>query len=49
VTTLLAIGGFAALFVVFGRFVASRSGCGNCSCEGDTCQRKDGAAPHAGH
>jgi hypothetical protein len=44
VTTLLAIGGFAALFVVFGLFVAGPAGCGNCSCEGDICQRDDDAA-----
>jgi len=46
VNTILAIAGLAALFVVFGVFRpgARRSGCGNCSCEGDSCRLEDEAA-----
>ena len=41
-TTLLAIAGLAALFVVFGLFRPGvRGGCGSCSCEGDSCRLED--------
>ena len=38
-TTLLAILGLAALFVVFGVFrLAGHGGCGDCSCDEGTCR-----------
>jgi hypothetical protein len=38
-TTVLALAGFAALFVVFGTFrLAGRGGCGDCSCADGTCR-----------
>jgi len=41
-TTVLAIAGLAALFVVFGLSRPGvRGGCGNCSCEGDSCRLED--------
>ena len=44
-TTLLAIAGLAALFVVFGLFQPGvKGGCGNCSCEGDSCRLDDDPA-----
>jgi hypothetical protein len=44
-TTILAIAGLAALFVVFGLFRPGvRGGCGSCSCEGDSCQLDDDLA-----
>ena len=46
-TTFLAIVGLAALFVVFGVFHPSvKGGCGNCSCEGDSCKFDDDPASH---
>jgi hypothetical protein len=45
-TTIFAVSGFAALFVVFGVFrLAGRGGCGDCSCTDGTCHREgdDGA------
>lgn len=40
-TTILALAGFAALFVVFGAFrLAGRGGCGSCSCAEGTCERE---------
>ena len=46
--TFLAIASLAALFVVFGVFRPGvKGGCGNCSCEGDSCRLEDEpAAPH---
>ena len=45
-TTILALAGFAALFVVFGAFrLAGRPGCGDCSCSGGTCQRESVEEP----
>jgi hypothetical protein len=45
VTTVLAIAGFAALFIVFGVFrPGAKGGCGNCSCEGDSCRLDDDPA-----
>jgi len=44
-TTLLAIAGLAALFVVFGVFQPGvKGGCGSCSCEGDSCRLEDDLA-----
>ena len=44
-TTVLAIAGLAALFVVFGIFRPGvKGGCGNCSCEGNSCQLEDDPA-----
>ncbi len=41
-TTFLAIVGFVALFVVFGLFrPTGKGGCGDCSCDTDTCQLED--------
>ena len=41
-TTILAVAGFAALFVVFGAFrTAGRGGCGDCSCADGTCRQED--------
>ena len=43
--TFLAIAGLAALFVVFGAFrLGAKGGCGNCSCEGNSCQHEDDPA-----
>ena len=38
---LIAVGGFAALFVVYGLLQRGRErpSCGNCSCHGATCER----------
>jgi len=42
VTTILALAGFAALFVVFGVFrPGAKKGCGSCSCSEGTCQIED--------
>lgn len=44
-TTVLAIVGFAALFLVFGVFrPGAKRGCGSCSCEGDSCRLDDDPA-----
>jgi hypothetical protein len=44
-TTLLAIAGLAALFVVFGLLRPGvKGGCGNCSCEEDSCRLDDDPA-----
>jgi len=49
VTTILAIGGLAALFVVFGVFrLGAKSGCGDCSCDAGTCDLEDGEKRHTG-
>jgi len=48
VTTVLAIAGFAALFIVFGVFrPGAKGGCGSCSCEGDSCRLDDDPATPA--
>ncbi|MDP2482472.1 MAG: hypothetical protein Q8W45_04235 [Candidatus Palauibacterales bacterium] len=45
-TTVLAVAGFAALFVAFGLFrPGAKTGCGNCSCTGGTCRLEDDESP----
>lgn len=44
-TTFLAIGGLALLFVIFGVFRPGvKGGCGSCACEGDSCRLEDEGA-----
>lgn len=39
-TTVLAVLGFAALFVIFGVFHAGRGGCSGCSCGDGACRKE---------
>jgi len=49
-TTILAIAGFAALFVVFGAFRPGAKGsCGDCSCTGGTCELEEEGTPDLHH